>query len=439
MTLSSNQQGGLALFLPPLPAMPEESWRRTDPASFYLPPEEMLDFSGKPVAEALLAPRLPWKIQFEENQQRQWDLLEKNIATLAPLANSSNSFEALKAQASQVVLIEIAQGTVKVAYPAGFDAASLELAAVPNHNAAVATGSLIGAGLASRLRAAVPFVLEVRAARAQGLAVVTQVQSNVAFSQSFSSVNYVVKSQQNMNIMHFDLGSAFAHHRHEIVLEDGAQASETWWHLGQERQDGQNQLLERRVTLNKGTTFSDALVFAPRGHVRVVSNVVSQGYNARYQGSTSVVAGGAGVLDYEPLQEHVSPGGASHLKVKMVASGRARAIFQGLISVKAEAPHSDASQVNKNLVLSKRARVDAQPRLEILPNEVSCKHGSATGELDGKQLYYLTSRGFSQEEAKAMVVRGFALEGLCGLSAEHPFSQMAEDVVGGLVHSLVRT
>ena len=95
-------------------------------------------------------------------------------------------------------------------------------------------------------------------------------------------------------------------------------------------------------------------------------------------------------------------------------------------------------QENKNLVLSKRARVDALPRLEILPNEVACKHGSATGELDPRQLYYLTTRGFSLDEAKALVVRGFALEGLCGLSPESALYVAAECLVSGLVAKVVK-
>jgi Fe-S cluster assembly protein SufD len=55
------------------------------------------------------------------------------------------------------------------------------------------------------------------------------------------------------------------------------------------------------------------------------------------------------------------------------------------------------------------------PRLRILPDEVSCKHGSATGELDSKQIHYLMTRGFSEHEAKELVVRGFVLEGLLQL------------------------
>lgn len=84
-----------------------------------------------------------------------------------------------------------------------------------------------------------------------------------------------------------------------------------------------------------------------------------------------------------------------------------------------------ASQVNKNLVLSKRARIDAMPRLRILPDEVSCKHGSATGEIDARQVYYLQTRGFTEQEAKAQIVGGFILDGLAQLPQNSPLQNLA--------------
>jgi Fe-S cluster assembly protein SufD len=123
---------------------------------------------------------------------------------------------------------------------------------------------------------------------------------------------------------------------------------------------------------------------------------------------------------------------------KMIASGRGRAVFQGLVVVHKEAPGTDAVQLNKNLVLSKRARIDSLPRLEILPNEVSCKHGSATGEIDARQIYYLGTRGLSEEQARALVLQGFALEGIGALPSENVLFAVAEEVVTGLVARIAK-
>lgn len=147
----------------------------------------------------------------------------------------------------------------------------------------------------------------------------------------------------------------------------------------------------------------------------MISNVVPEGEGAQAHCGTAVIAAGQAVVDYEPLQDHTSPRSQSHLRAKMLAGQRGKAIFQGLINVEREAGGTTSSQVNKNLVLSKRARVDAMPRLRILPDEVSCKHGSATGEIDSKQMYYLQTRGFTEQQAKEQIVSGFVRDGLAQL------------------------
>ena len=97
------------------------------------------------------------------------------------------------------------------------------------------------------------------------------------------------------------------------------------------------------------------------------------------------------------------------------------------MKIEKNAPKTFAFQNNKNLLLSKNARVDASPRLEILPNDVICKHGSATGELDSKQLYYMSTRGFSLQEARKLIVKSFAAESLNNLESESLISVLAEN------------
>ena len=60
-----------------------------------------------------------------------------------------------------------------------------------------------------------------------------------------------------------------------------------------------------------------------------------------------------------------------------------------------------------NKVIS-AAEVNTQPRLEILADEVACKHGATVGQLDDTALYYLRSRGINTDEAKRLLVNGFA-------------------------------
>jgi hypothetical protein len=434
----------IVTLLPSLPALPEESWRRTDPAAFFLPESDMLDFSGKPVVEALAQGARPWKIAFEDTGSAE---SVSTVRTLLSAHLSPASLDALFAlESSRTAFLFLDDGFARVVSPARGTSQTgvggIEISGVSVDLSAVVGRSAIGAALSARLRAAVPQTLTVKVTAPRGLSesaftLVVVAAGASAFSQSFHHVRYVVESGARADILHIDAGSHFAHHRHDIFVSSGAQVNEAWFHAGTERHVDASLLLERRVEVGEGGLFRDALVFAPTGAVRVVSNVVLCGEKAQAHCSTAVVAS-SGVLDYEPVHEHAGPGAKSDLRAKMVASGRGRAVFQGLVLVHKEAPRSEAVQINKNLLLSKRARIDSLPRLEILPNEVSCKHGSATGEVDAKQLYYLGTRGFSEEQAKALVIRGFAMEGVDALPREGVLAQLAEDTVDALVSGVVK-
>jgi Fe-S cluster assembly protein SufD len=62
------------------------------------------------------------------------------------------------------------------------------------------------------------------------------------------------------------------------------------------------------------------------------------------------------------------------------------------------------------MLLSKRAHVHSTPALEIMTDDVKCKHGSATGQIDQAQLFYLRSRGLDPGVATRMLTRAFAAE-----------------------------
>jgi Fe-S cluster assembly protein SufD len=83
-------------------------------------------------------------------------------------------------------------------------------------------------------------------------------------------------------------------------------------------------------------------------------------------------------------------------------------IFSGGIDVRPGADGTDAEQENHNLLLSDRAEANTQPRLEILADDVACKHGATVGQLDETALYYMRSRGIPAAEARRLLINGFA-------------------------------
>jgi Fe-S cluster assembly protein SufD len=110
------------------------------------------------------------------------------------------------------------------------------------------------------------------------------------------------------------------------------------------------------------------------------------------------------------LIEHAAPRCTSRQLYKGIADDRGHGVFNGHIIVWPGAPGTDASQTNKNLLLSDHAEIDTRPRLEIFTDDVKCTHGAAVGTLDEEALFYLRSRGVPHEAARALLTYAFARE-----------------------------
>lgn len=112
-------------------------------------------------------------------------------------------------------------------------------------------------------------------------------------------------------------------------------------------------------------------------------------------------------LDHDTQQNHLAPHTTSDLLFKGALKGKSRSVWQGMIYVAPGAQKTDGYQANRNLVLSKGARADSIPGLEILADDVRCTHGATVGKLEHEPLFYLESRGIPPSDAERLMVEGF--------------------------------
>ena len=153
------------------------------------------------------------------------------------------------------------------------------------------------------------------------------------------------------------------------------------------------------------------------GKVRMETNLAGPGSEARVTGG---YAGGPGQhLDYDTTQEHAAPNTNSDLAFRGVLAAGSTAVWRGMIRVDPGAQQTDAFQESRNLLLSTEAHADAIPGLEIEADDVRCTHAAAVAQVDRDQLFYLTSRGLGEAEAKSLIIEGF-LESLVERLAEGP-------------------
>ena len=104
------------------------------------------------------------------------------------------------------------------------------------------------------------------------------------------------------------------------------------------------------------------------------------------------------------------PHGITNQLHKCIVDDRAHAIFNGKVFVPQAAQQTNAGQLNRNLLLSSRARIDTKPQLEITADNVKCSHGATVSQLEDDEIFYLQSRGLDVETAKILLINAFAVE-----------------------------
>ena len=95
---------------------------------------------------------------------------------------------------------------------------------------------------------------------------------------------------------------------------------------------------------------------------------------------------------------------------KSLADDKSHAVFEGTIIVPKIAQKTDASQLSRNLLLSRHAKIDTKPQLEIIADDVKCKHGATISQLNEEELFYMRSRGLTLTEASQLQLSSYFQE-----------------------------
>ncbi len=107
---------------------------------------------------------------------------------------------------------------------------------------------------------------------------------------------------------------------------------------------------------------------------------------------------------------HRAPDSTSNQIAKGILDGESKGIFTGKIHIFPKAQRVRSGQLNKNLLLSKKAHLHSQPQLEIFADDVKCSHGSTTGQLSDDEVFYFQARGIPEDKARNLLAMGFGLE-----------------------------
>lgn len=264
---------------------------------------------------------------------------------------------------------------------------------------------------------------------------------NTTFAQDgvllYVPKNVVVeKPIQLVNILRADV-DFMVNRRILIILEEGAQARLL---ICDHAMDNVNFLSTQVIEVFAGENSNFDLYELEETHTSTVrfnnlyvkqsanSNVLLNGmtlHNGTTRNTTEVQLVGEGAeinlcgmaiadknqhVDNHTSIDHLVPSCSSKELFKYVLDDQSVGAFAGLVLVRPDAQHTSSQQTNRNLCVTRDARMYTQPQLEIYADDVKCSHGATVGQLDENALFYMRARGISEKEARLLLMFAFVNE-----------------------------
>ena len=145
-----------------------------------------------------------------------------------------------------------------------------------------------------------------------------------------------------------------------------------------------------------------------KGKTLVKNDLSGENANLKAVGATTLSK--REIQDIEFTISHFASRTDSNLRFKTVVKDKSHHIFTGNLFIPKASFHVTASQVNNNLTMTRTARAESMPKLEVFADDVKCSHGATVGEVNEEQLFYLMSRGLTENEARFLIIEGFLKE-----------------------------
>lgn len=196
----------------------------------------------------------------------------------------------------------------------------------------------------------------------------------------------------------------FSNHVSEIIV--GANANINYFKL--QNQSNRSYHIDNSYISQARDSVASSYTFTLEGKlIRNNLNYILEGENCEAHMFGLYTGREDGLIDNHTSVDHKVPNCFSNEIYKGILDDTSKGVFNGKIFVRKDAQKTNAFQTNKNILLTDTASINTKPQLEIWADDVSCSHGSTTGQLDEEQLFYLRSRGISKSSARAMLLHAF--------------------------------
>ncbi len=230
--------------------------------------------------------------------------------------------------------------------------------------------------------------------------VVTETGSNVTLVENYASLTQEC-SDVAQNKPYLVNGVT------EIFLEDNAHVN----HSRIQRELGDSfHIGKTAVTQNQDSRYTCNEISLGAKLSRHTLKVFQQGKQTETHLNGLTMVGSQQVSDTHSAINLNYPYGTTHQLHKYIIDDHGHGVFNGKIFVPKPAQLTNATQLNRNLLLSPKARINTKPELQITADNVKCSHGATISQLESDELFYLQSRGLSENDARNLLIDAFAAE-----------------------------
>ncbi len=190
----------------------------------------------------------------------------------------------------------------------------------------------------------------------------------------------------------------------EVILDENAHLN---FNIFQGEGDDAFQVNHTKVLQHRGSNFSSHTITLCGAlvrndlHVKHLAEACETNLNGLYLPDREQH------FDNHLFVHHATPHCTSNQLYKGIIDNKASAVFLGKVLVDRGAQKTLANQSNRNVLLTKYAKVNSKPQLEIYADDVACSHGSTTGQIDKEALFYLQSRGINRRQAETLLLNAF--------------------------------
>lgn len=198
-----------------------------------------------------------------------------------------------------------------------------------------------------------------------------------------------------------------------VIMAEGAELEHVQYWQGT---DNTYTMSHTEAILKRGAKYRTLVMNSGGAISRNNLSIVLQEPHAAVE-TTGVygLTGNSHIDNYSRI-EHQASNTSSMQLYKGLLAEKSHGVFRGCIKVKQKVKGAEASQLNKNILFGKAARVNTMPWLEIDASDIKCEHGATTGAIDNEQLFYLTSRGIPTSLARKLLLKAFLAEALINIT-----------------------